>query len=165
MKLSLTSLAAMLLVASVCNAESVVGCADGGRVTFQETPCPEGATIVPTSVSVSAPTARADAQPDDDTVAATPGRKALRYRYAIHSSHDELQPGMSDLLVLNNRRWGKPQHIARSRDEHGWHEYWDYKTGANGGKQLHFVNGVLADIDDLEPVSKPIRMASATMAE
>lgn len=57
---------------------------------------------------------------------------------------------MSDLQILNNRRWGKPQHISRNRDARTWHEYWDYRTGANGGKQLHFINGALAGIEDLE---------------
>ncbi len=167
MKLTLTSLTATLLFASVANAQSVVGCADGDGVTFQATPCPEGSTTVPTSIPVSAPTAPSQTAVEtiEEKPAAAPVRKMPRFRYAIHSSYDQLRVGMSDLHVLNNRRWGKPQHISRNRENRAWHEYWEYKTGANGGKQLHFVNGVLADIEELEPTPKPIRMAAAAMVE
>ena len=38
-----------------------------------------------------------------------------------------------------------------SCDARAWHEQWSYETGANGGKQLHFINGLLASVDDFVP--------------
>ena len=78
-------------------------------------------------------------------------RNAPAARLAVISRNDKLQTGMSDLQVLNNRRWGKPQRITRNRDARAWHEQWSYETGANGGRQLHFINGLLASVDDLVP--------------
>ena len=87
---------------------------------------------------------------------------AARRSGANDVSQDKLQVGISDLLVLNNRRWGKPQRITRSREARTWHEYWNYATGVNGGKQLHFVNGRLASVADIEP---PAPAVSTTTVE
>ena len=73
---------------------------------------------------------------------------------SIYKNSDGLQPGMTDLQVLNNRRWGKPQRITRNREARAWHEHWNYEAGPNGGKRLHFVNGKLVDLATLDsPVS------------
>ena len=83
----------------------------------------------------------------------------------IQSRHDELPVGVSDLQVLNNRRWGKPQRITRNREGHAWHEQWSYDTGANGGKQLHFLNGTLARVENIQPAAPVASMVSAMMVE
>ncbi len=167
MKLNITCLAATLLAASVCNAEGIVGCVNGESVTYQDAPCPQGAKVVPVSAPASTPaeTAKPGAQPDDKTAPVPSVRTVQINRYGINSNRPELQAGMLDSHVLNNRSWGKPQHISRNRQNRAWHEYWEYTAGANIGKQLHFVNGVLADIEDKEPVPPPTRMATVTIAE
>jgi hypothetical protein len=71
------------------------------------------------------------------------------------AKREGLQAGMSDLQVLNHRRWGKPQRITRNRDTRSWHEHWNYENGANAGTKLHFVNGRLADIAEPEPYMPP----------
>ena len=163
MKLPLISLAATLFVASACHAQSVVGCANGSGITFQSTPCAEDTTTVPTSIAVSMPPAATGAQPDEGFAIAAPPPRASLSRVAIHSSRDELQAGMSDLQVLNNRRWGKPQKITRNREDRAWHEYWRYETGANGGKQLHFINGILVDVENLKRQLPAEAMVSALL--
>lgn len=165
MKLSLISLAATLFVASACNAQSVVGCAHESGTTFQATPCLGEAMTIKTFVAVSAPPAAAEAQPDEVLAVAAPPPRALLSQTVIHSSGDKLRTGMSDLQVLNNRRWGKPQKITRNREDRAWHEHWRYETGANGGKQLHFINGMLVSIEDLKRPLQAPSMVSAVMIE
>ena len=162
MKRLLIPLLTTLFTVPACDAEATFKCTTEGGVTFQSMPCPAGATSAP----VLPPSARAAIRAEEDKEAApgpaagpAPPKSAAPAPVAIQSSRNELQPGMSDLQVLNNRRWGKPQRITRSRDERAWHEHWDYKTGANGGKQLHFVNGMLAGINDLV---YPAQVASMT---
>ncbi|MEP7155519.1 MAG: hypothetical protein ABI905_07080 [Betaproteobacteria bacterium] len=160
------SLTALLLAASVCHAkDDVFKCTTPAGVSFQSTPCDAGAAMAKVS---SAARHDQDVDEEDDGVpvvkAAPSGNTG---RVSIFSRTDRLSPGMSDLQVLNNRRWGKPQRITRNRETNvGWHEYWSYQTGANGGQQLHFVNGVLADVDAIEPVAaeKP-SMVSVLMVD
>ena len=83
----------------------------------------------------------------------------------IAFSRGKLQVGLPDLLVLNHRRWGTPQHITRNREANAWHEYWNYEIGANGGKQLHFVNGRRAGVEDIEPSAPAVSMTPAAMIE
>lgn len=155
-------LATALFLATACHAEGVFKCtAPESGVSFQATPCAEGAVMV----LALAPSARAPGRPAEDATAETPDSTAPFARVAIHSSRDQLHAGMSDLQVLNNRRWGKPQRITRNRDARAWHEYWAYQTGANGGRQLHFVNGMLAGIEDLVRPAPPVSMASAAIIE
>ena len=154
MKQFLLPLATLLFVAPVCYAESVYKCTTEAAVTFQSTPCIEGAA----QVLALRPSVKADARPDEDA-AASPAATAPFTQVAIHSRSDELQPGMSDMQVLNNRRWGKPQRITRNREARAWHEYWNYETGANGGKKLHFVNGRLASIEDLQPPAPAVTVS------
>lgn len=73
------------------------------------------------------------------------------------STRAEFQLGIHDLQVLNNRRWGKPQRITRSREARAWHEYWAYETGPHAGTKLHFVNGRLAGIESADPPSSEVR--------
>lgn len=148
------SLVAMALAAGTCYAEGdIFKCTVGHSVSFQSTPCEVGA--VSTKILSAKHDQKGEIDEDDDGAPAvkTPPPVRNNYRLNLYSRTDRLQAGMSDLQILNNRRWGKPQRISRSREASvGWHEYWTYQTGANGGKQLHFVNGILAEVDDIEPV-------------
>jgi len=156
------SLAAIIFAASASHAQdSVFKCTEGTGVSFQSSPCEEG----PSMVKISS--ARYDQDADEETDAA-PAVKALpprSARPAIFSRSDRLEPGMSDLQVLNNRRWGKPQRITRNRESMAWHEHWAYLTGANGGKQLHFVNGILIHVENIEPADEAPGMVSALMIQ
>ena len=121
MKLPLIFLAAALWMASTCHAQNVVGCTDGSGTTYQAPPCPTGTTTMPTSIAMTAPSAvaetRTDVRTDVVPAAAAPPPRVSVGRKSIQSSRDELQVGMSDLQVLNNRRWGKPQKITRNRED------------------------------------------------
>ena len=161
MNLALAPLVAALLVAPACMAESVIKCTSESGVTYQTTPCTDGAT----KVVLLQPLARADLHSDVEVAAALPARMPLQGQSDAKSSRDELQVGITDLQVLNNRRWGKPQRITRNREARAWHERWTYNTGANGGKQLHFVNGKLTAVADLEPSLPPVNSASVLMFE
>jgi hypothetical protein len=149
MKRFLALLAATLFVAPACHADKVFNCTTDYGMSFQSMPC------MVVAVNELPPSASAESAADEEVVSASPvatpmpGHAAIYA--AIHSRHDDLQAGTSDLQVLNNRRWGKPQRITRNREARAWHETWSYDTGANGGKQLHFVNGVLTGIEDLVP--------------
>ena len=161
MKRFFIPLAASLFVATACQAEGIYKCTTESGVSFQSNPCTEGATMFLALQS----TAKAEARSDDDAGARTSAGAVSPGRVAIYSSRDELQPGMSDLEVLNNRRWGKPQRITRHRETSAWHEYWNYMTGANGGKQLHFINSRLASIDDFGPLTPGGSMTPAVMSQ
>ncbi len=188
MKVFFIPLAATLFVATACNAEGIFKCITESGVAYQATVCAGGA--IATEVELSAgPPARIAIGPEDDAATAVPGPAAPAAMPVVHpaagpsqpvparrasgnnvnSSRDQLQAGMSDLQVLNNRRWGKPQRITRTRDSRAWHEHWDYETGANGGKQLHFVNGTLAGIEEINQLaSTPLptgKVSVAVMAE
>ena len=84
---------------------------------------------------------------------------------AANPNRGTLRVGTSDMMVLNNRRWGKPQRITRSREPGGWHEYWRYGTDTTGGKQLHFVNGMLKTIEDIEPPPADAMATATAMLE
>ena len=159
MKLVIAPLVAALLVATACMAESVIKCTSESGVTYQSTPCTDGAT----RVVLLQPPAKADLHADVDVTTVLP--MPLQGPTEAKSSRDELQVGITDLQVLNHRRWGKPHRITRNRDARAWHERWTYNTGANGGKQLHFVNGKLAAITDLEPSLPPVNSASVLLFE
>lgn len=172
MKRFLIPLTAVLFTVPACFAESVFKCTTESGVTFQSTPCTEGLT----TVLVIPPSAKAEANLNEaedadklrpvagplPPLAAQPTPVAAQpIRAVLHFRGDELRPGISDMQVLNNRRWGKPQKITRNRAPLAWHEYWTYDTGANGGKQLHFVNGKLAKVDDLQ---QPVRVVTVSLA-
>ena len=167
MKRYLILLAATLFMAPLCHADDIFICHTESGKSFQSTPCDEGAATVSSRPSLALAPPGDDA---GDAAAATrpvagplPQKMPPSEQVAIHSTRDGLPAGTSDLQVLNNRRWGKPQNITRNRDARAWHEYWDYRTGANGGTQLHFVNGVLANVEDLPQAAPRVRMASAAM--
>ena len=172
MKRFLIPLTVALFAVPACFAESVFKCTTEAGVTFQSTPCAEGLT----TVLFIPPSAKAEANLNEAAeadklrpvagplppLAAQPTPTATQpVRAAIQSGGAELRPGISDIQVLNNRRWGKPQKITRNRAPRAWHEYWTYDTGANGGKQLHFVNGKLANVEDLQ---QPVRVVTVSMA-
>ena len=145
-------LAAVLLAASVCHAkDDIYKCTGPAGTSFQSQPCEAGAVMSRISI------AKHDQDVDEEDEGAPAAKRApLRnVRPGLYSRGDMLEPGMSDLQVLNNRRWGKPQRITRSRESSvGWHEYWVYQTGANGGKQLHFINGLLRHVENVEPAGE-----------
>ena len=123
------------LVPIAAHAEGAIKCVTGSSVSFQDTACAgEGAEAQPLP-------------PDPSVVTASRGK---------------LQVGVSDLLVLNNRRWGTPQRITRKREARVWHEFWNYASGAEGGHQLHFINGRLAGAEVIPP---PVATSGATPVE
>jgi len=182
-------LGAALFVAPICDAADVANCTSplvvAGQNAAREGKCAAD-TPLPTPAIAGALTGEDEIQASD---APTPGPSAGPYpplmaprahlpstpsmpmsgpappsitpaaSPAVYSRKDKLQTGMSDLQVLNNRRWGKPQRITRNRDARAWHEQWSYETGANGGKQLHFINGMLASVDDLVPMGPRPQLA------
>ena len=149
MKCFLLPLAASLFVAPVCLAEGVYKCTSEAGVTYQSAPCTDGFTKV--LVAPPADNAVPRSGLDGVTTFVPPIQAAP---ISLYPNADGLQPGMTDLQVLNNRRWGKPQRITRNREARAWHEHWNYEAGPNGGKRLHFVNGKLADVATLDsPVS------------
>lgn len=161
MKLVIASLVAALLAAPACMAESIVKCTSESGVTYQTTPCTGGATTVILLQTLT----KADVHSDEVVVPAIPARMALQGQTDAKSSSDELQVGITDLQVLNDRRWGKPQRITRNREARAWHEHWTYRAGTNGGKQLHFVNGKLTGVADLDPPLPTLNRASMVMFE
>ena len=141
MKHSLIVLVVGLIVTSVSHAEVVIKCTTESGVTYQTLPCTDGSSAMLGAASKPKSPTSADA------MAAIPGTlKAKPLDQRLGSTQGELQLGTSDIQVLNNRSWGKPQRISRNREPRAWHEYWNYETGANSGKQLHFVNSKLAGI-------------------
>lgn len=190
MKRFFIPLAVGLFVAPACHADSIFNCTTGSGVSFQSMPCMVVAVndvALPPLVRGGVRSTEYDEAPVAAPVPAVPASllpgpqahliKAVAHPVAgpaapgvlpanhdvINSRRDQLQAGMSDLQVLNNRRWGKPQRITRDRDARAWHEYWRYETGANGGTQLHFVNGTLASIDNIVPPATIESMVSVAM--
>ena len=153
----LIPLATTLLAISVCHAEAGFLCAADNGVTRRAQLCAEGDATVQrlkheNDAEASPPSAPAKATIASGPLAGpAPPNRAPAERLTIDSRRDELLAGMTDLEVLNNRRWGKPQRIARNREARGWHEHWSYDTGANGGKQLHFINGTLDRVENIAP--------------
>ncbi len=161
MKFVIAPLVAALLTAPACMAEAIIKCTSESGVTYQTTPC----TGVATTVILLQPLTKKDAHSDKVAVPALPARMALQGQTDGKPSRDELQVGITDLQVLNDRRWGKPQRITRNREARAWHEHWTYRAGTNGGKQLHFVNGRLTGVADLDPPSPTLNRASMVMFE
>ena len=158
MKRFLLPIAASLFVSQVCLAEGVYKCTSEAGVTYQSAPCTDGFT----TVLVAPPGDNVVARAGLDSVAAlAPSIQAVPP--SIYTNADGLQPGMTDLQVLNNRLWGKPQRITRNREARAWHEHWTYDVGPNGGKRLHFVNGKLADVATLESPVSGVGLAPVTM--
>ena len=144
---------ATVLVTPVCLAEGIFKCTAGTEVTYQSEPCTEGISRVVLSI----PTTKLDASVNDGVSTATAKQSGLL------SSEDELQPGMSDLQVLNHRHWGKPQRITRNREARAWHEYWNYERGPVSGTRLHFVNAKLIAIANIEPPAQTATTMSVVM--
>lgn len=139
-------LAAILSVAPVCLATSIYKCTTDSGVTYQSAPCTAG------EVKVLPLPSLATVQPrkGDAVMVASVAFGGPLNLTSIHSGDDDLLPGMSDSQVLNHRRWGKPQRITRNRQARAWHEVWSYPNGPSGGTRLHFVNGMLASVANLQ---------------
>lgn len=147
MKRLLIAFAVTFFVIPASHAADIIKCISASGVTYQTTPCAGSAA----EVLAIPPSARTETGSDEDVGVAAPAQTTVSGRQDIDPSRGLLDLGTPDIVVLNNRRWGKPQRITRNREARAWHEYWNYEAGANGGKQLHFVNGRLAGIADLEP--------------
>ena len=148
-----------LCVSPLSHAEEIFKCNTDAGVTYQNQPCTEGTTTLLLRSAPSKPDAQSDtggvAVVSDQKTPPPPGRATLK-------GGGELRDGMSDMQVLNNRNWGKPQRITRNREPRAWHETWNYETGANSGKRLHFVNGTLARVEEREP---PVEVADKAEIE
>ena len=151
---------ATLFVTPFCLAEGIFKCTAGTGVTYQSAPCTEGMS----RVVLATPTTKQDASVDDGVSAATLAAPAPTRQSGLLSSEDELQPGMSDLQVLNHRHWGKPQRITRNREARAWHEYWNYERGPVSGTRLHFVNAKLIAIANIEPPAQSVATMSVVTA-
>ena len=138
---------ATLFVSPVCLAGSIFKCTAGRGVTYQSAACTEGTL----QVVLATPTTKLDANVDDGVSDATLAAPAPAKQSGISLIEVGLQPGISDLQVLNNRHWGKPQRITRNREARAWHEYWNYDRGPVSGTRLHFVNARLVAIATIEP--------------
>ena len=166
------------MVTPYCQADVIVKCANGVGVTYQTSPCAEGNVTSLISPSVASVNGVGN-EPDGTTVMrpiAGPAPPAMSKPGSANAAvqipatpieadtlakREGLQSGMSDMQVLNHRRWGKPQRITRNREGRAWHEHWLYESGANAGSQLHFINGRLAEIADPEPYVPPANSLNA----
>jgi hypothetical protein len=152
MKRILFPLAITLLVPITAFAENAGKCTTARNVTQEETRCTADAA------QTLSPSADSERRSEDGVAGKEPAS------LSSEAARGKLQIGIPDLLVLNNRHWGKPQRITRNRETRAWHEYWHYE-GANGGTQLHFINGRLASVADVEPPAPVAVMISPEVAE
>lgn len=151
---------ATLFVTPVCLAEGIFKCTAGTGVTYQSAPCTEGIS----QVVLATPTTKLDVSVNDGVSAVNFAATAPAKQSGLLSGEDGLQPGMSDLQVLNHRHWGKPQRITRSREARAWHEHWNYERGPYGGKRLHFVNATLVAVANIAPPAQTATSMSVVMA-
>ena len=183
MKRLFVSLAVLPLIAftaPVCHAELIVKCTTELGVIYQATPCAEDAltaVVVPSAAIVNEtsnaikgasllyPAAGPMPPMRETTMAANPvvQTPAPKTGTVLLAKRQKLSAGMSDIQVLNNRRWGKPQRIARSREARAWHEQWIYESGENAGTRLLFINGRLTEIADPEPIAPAVNLVSTAM--
>ena len=154
---TLTVLSAIsMLAATVGHAQSVHQCATETGVSFQSMPCPVAAADVPL---------RSSATGNEDSADNATLPRGLSEPRATDSRRSTLRIGASDMQVLNNRAWGKPQRITRNRVARAWHEHWNYATGTDGAMRLHFINGRLASIEDVEPPVPAVTPTPELLAE
>lgn len=164
MKCLLLALAMSFFVVPASLADVIFKCAAEVGVIIQSTPCGDVNSVA------AAPPLPLKAEVDDGNVKSALGTSvgpapptAVLSVQPVTTTVQEILPmGITDMQVLNNRRWGKPQAITRNREARAWHEYWQYKTGANGGRQLHFINGKLVDISNLEPAIQTVSLMPVT---
>ena len=110
MKSFLIPIFATLFITPVCLAEGIFKCTAGTGVTYQSAPCTEGTL----QVVLATPTTKLDASVNDGISAATLAAPAPAKQSGISLIEAGLQPGISDLQVLNDRHWGRPQRITRT---------------------------------------------------
>jgi hypothetical protein len=143
------------LAATTGHAQSVHQCATEAGTSFQSMPCPAG-------TDVTLPTSAAGDEDGADTATLPP---VLSAPPASDSRRSALRIGASDMHVLNNRAWGKPQRITRNRVARAWHEHWSYAAGARDAARLHFINGRLASVDEVETQAPVVTAAPELLAE
>ena len=160
MKSFLMPIFASLFVTPVCLAGGIFKCTDGSGVTYQSAPCAEGTL----QVVLATPTTKRDANVNDSVLAATLAAPAPAEQSGISLIEVGLQPGISDLQVLNDRHWGRPQRITRNREARAWHEYWNYQRGPASGTRLHFVNAKLVNITRIESPGQTVATTSMVVA-
>ena len=154
---TLTVLSAIsMLAATVGHAQSVHQCATETGVSFQSMPCPVAAADVPL---------RSSATGNEDSADNATLPRVLSEPRPTDSRRSTLRIGASDMQVLNNRAWGKPQRITRNRVARAWHEHWKYESANNGTTQLNFINGRLASIEDVEPPAPAVTATPELLAE
>jgi hypothetical protein len=113
-------------------------CATEGAVTYQDTPCTGGQTMIAlVETSLRGPRTDSNDPPSskEDSPARWPSKLA------------PLFVGMTDTEVLNLRGWGPPKRITRSRTNRAWREEWTYLSPTDGRWLLQFANGRLTAID------------------
>ena len=160
MKSFLIPIFATLFITPVCLAEGIFKCTAGTGVTYQSAPCTEGTL----QVVLATPTTKLDASVNDGISAATLAAPAPAKQSGISLIEAGLQPGISDLQVLNDRHWGRPQRITRNREARAWHEYWNYERGPVSGTRLHFVNARLVEITSIESPGQTVATTSMVVA-
>lgn len=149
--------ASFALVSSDAFADSsqVRKCYRDGKTLYQDAPCATTHVALPyadaaaTSVAARPPVPRERrvgvAQVD---APAAPGVADIAEQWR----RGALAPGMSDTVVLNRPKWGRPKAVARSRAPDGYREVWTYAADANGANRvLTFLNGRLVEIRFDEP--------------
>jgi Domain of unknown function (DUF4124) len=140
--------AALLHLMCICVALPAIGqevyrCTSHGETTYQDTRCASGQRETPLAVGARAHVPSiSNAQPCTSTPG---GRASLPFRRTV------LCLGMSDDEVLNLPTWGRPTRITRTKANRVWQERWEYRSHFEPPRQLHFVNGKLANVD-AEPV-------------
>lgn len=160
----LIAFASTLMMASTCHAAGTFICNTHSGVSFQAMPCPEGSD----EGSVLAPSARVEMPVDEDAVifASVPAADMVSspVPVAAKPSRGHLLIGIFDIQVLNNRHWGKPQRITRSREARAWHEYWAYEAGVNDAMELHFINGKLVSVASANDNDPQLPAQTGTLA-
>ncbi len=142
-------LAPLLACTLSCEAQGIYKCTEGNNVTYQSQACESGRgqlmRLTADATAINQPTAREVVVRPEERFDMTIGLPR-----GIATNRAELRTGMSDIEVLNNRQWGRPLRITRSREARAWHEFWEYEKPDTGARRLHFVNGALAGVDEIQ---------------
>jgi len=136
-------------------AQSIHKCLIDGTLQYQNAPCESSQVSIPHSIPVSAPAASIDRKPTVgmSILDADRGSRAAQPKDGSNdvirqASDSDLVVGMSDTIILNRARWGRPHKIARSRAPEGFREEWTYVARSDGGTRvLQFLNGRLTAVE------------------
>lgn len=159
MPVALSALIALLCTAVAWSAQAapstIYKCLADGAPQYQNVPCgPEqvsvSRSIATTSAVSSAP--KETMPPETEAMKSASASTTETIEPFRFVRGGELAVGMSDTVVLNHPRWGRPQNIARLRAPDGFREEWTYVSRADGSaRTLRFLNGRLVAIDDARP--------------